>query len=334
MAKFEKFQSLILTTSIIQVENMNVDEHTKVIVLPEKHQSFTILSLPFESNSKKVLLSDDQLYELRQIDGNNPYIQDSKKPVIPRLGMSVKSYIFENEIQGQVISNPNLIASSKYNLIYWLIQITYSNRSKYSSRFITFDDFIDKLSSEYAIVSSLTKIIEEKMPEIFEVINEGGEVFYKLSINKIFQKLNDKVNKLFETLKKNESFSITTKIKQDLYSDVNNTEIPISILNLSILKYSIDLIFESYLNKDIKQDFIKAHKINFIELDNYCKELKEKKKSLEVIESNMNSIVQTTTKANNNRNSAKTVTKKKTTKKEVKKVAVGKGALDGFFKKA
>lgn len=328
---------------------MIVDSKTKLIILPNSFdisndEIFNIIKLPYGNGQIKQILvntSDPnnlQLYELREIKGNNAYLNsENKRITIPKTGVAVKSFIFENEDQGQVIQSPDLIVSSKFNFFYYLVLVTYQNKEKFTKSFITYEDFVDKLNDisngENKWIQQIEPVLIRNMKIICEEVNENGECFYKLSIDNVLKTLNNKINKLFEFLNKNE-LSITKKIKQELYIDTNNNEIPKKILNLSILNYSIDLIFESYLNKSLKEEFKKFNDINFTELSDYIKELQEKKKAIEIVESNMNSIITTTNSTSSKTKEAQSTLNKKKSGKQVKKVAVGKGALDGFFKKA
>lgn len=319
---------------------MTVDSNTKTILLPKNCGPYKIIKLPDllnESVLKPYLLNETQLYELREINGCNPYLpNDNKRPVIPKTGESVKSIIFESSDQGYVVQSAKLIVSSKFNLVYYLISIMYNNES-FSKRFITFEDFSDTISSIYKDnewVSTIpTDLFTISLSEICETIEENGETFYKYSNDKVIEYMDSKVNELICFLSSRSDLSIMSKIKQELYRPIEegNNEIPSDILHLSILKHSIDLICGSYTPNEIKINLMKSKNYNFDKLETYFKELRSKRKEIELVESNMNSIVESSSKAATTK---KAEAKNKPKKKEAKKVAVGKGALDGFFKKA
>lgn len=319
---------------------MNIHEGTKVILLPKEKGLYSIIKLPNildQKSFKSYLLRDDQLFELREIKGDNRYLpNDSKRPVIPNTGLSVKSFIFESEENGCVVQSPNLIVSTKFNLVYYLMSIMYNNDS-FAKRFITFEDFSDTISSLFEYNSWVgaipMKIYKSALSEICETIEENDEIFYKYSNAKVIEYLNRKVSQLLAYLGSQSDLSIIMKIKQELYRPISegSNDIPSDILQLSIIRHSIDLICGSYTPIEIRNQVMNNEGYEFDKLNAYLKDIQAQRKELELVESNMNAVVETTTKVETKKNDAK---KKVVRKKEVKKVAVGKGALDGFFKKA
>lgn len=319
---------------------MNVDEGTKVILLPKYEGLYKIIKLPniLEQKSlKPYLLHKDQLYELREIKGDNPYLANEKKrPVIPHSGESVKSFIFESTTNGCVIQSPNLIVSSKFNLVYYLISIMHNNNS-FSKRFITIEDFLDSISSIFEnnewVNAILMLMYTSALSKICETIEENDEMFYKYSNDKVVEYLNNKVTQLVTYLSANSDLSIMYKIKQELYDPISegSNEIPLDILQLSVAKHSIDMICGSYTPVEVRDQVLNNGSYDFEKLKTFLKNIQIKRKELELVESNMNEVVETTTKVEVKKNDSK---KKVVKKKQVKKVAVGKGALDGFFKKA
>lgn len=319
---------------------MNVHEGTKVILLPKKKGSYSIIKLPNVSDQKSLksyLLHDDQLFELREIKGDNLYLPNNdKRPIIPNTGLSVKSFVFESEENGCVVQSPNLIVSTKFNLVYYLMSVMYKNDS-FGKRFITFEDFSDTISSifEYnAWVSAIPmKMYKSALAEICETIEENDETFYKYSNAKVIEYLNRKVSQLLAYISSQSDLSINHKIKQELYRPISegDNDIPPDILQLSIIMHSIDLICGSYTPIEIRNQVMTDGGYEFDKLNKYLNDIRVQSKELELVESNMNAVVETTTKVEPKKKDTK---KKVIRKKEIKKVAVGKGALDGFFKKA
>lgn len=319
---------------------MNIHEGTKVILLPKEKGLYSIIKLPNvldQKSFKSYLLRDDQLFELREIKGDNRYLpNDTKRPVIPNTGQSVKSFIFESEANGCVVQSPNLIVSTKFNLVYYLMSIMYNNDS-FAKRFITFEDFSDTISTlfEYnAWVGAIPmKMYKSALSEICETIEENDEIFYKYSNAKVIEYLHRKVSQLLAYLSSQSDLSIILKIKQELYRPISegSNDIPSDILQLSIIRHSIDLICGSYTPIEIRNQVMNNERYEFDKLNAYLKDIQAQRKELELVESNMNAVVETTTKVETKKKDTK---KKVVRKKEIKKVAVGKGALDGFFKKA
>lgn len=294
--------------------NMLVDVNTKVILLPEG--KFEIIKLPYNKDTKQFLLSNNSLYELKQIDGSNDYVAP-----IARLknGVATKSLIFE---PGVVMQSPNMIMATKFNFFYYLVNLLFDHQNRFN-KFCTYDDLIDEIVSivgeDYrSTLNKCEPVITTNLKFCFEVLNENNEVFYKLSVKKILQNLNNKINKIYKFINDSPESQIFKFINSSLRDE--QLPVPQNILNLSILNHCIDLVFASYLNDAIKQEFLKFNSIDFGELHKYLQDLNNKKKTLSIIESNTKELI--TPKAS----------KTKVVKK-VKKV-VKKGPLDGFFLKA
>lgn len=292
---------------------MLVDANTKVILLPEGQ--FEIIQLPHGKESKQFLISNGSLYELKQIDGDNDYV-----PPIARLknGVATKSLIFE---PGFVMQSPNIIMATKFNFFYYLVNILFEHQNKFN-KFCTYDDLIDELLSILGEdfrdnMNKCDEAMRSNLKVCFEVLNENDQVFYKLSMRKILQNLNNKINKVYKFINDN----LQSQIFKFIHSSLRDDQLPVpkNILNLSVLNHCIDLVFTSYINEGIKQEFLKFNNIDFSELHKYLQDLTKKKQTLSVIETNTKELVTPKTKT-------KVV-------KNVKKV-VKKGPLDGFFRKA
>lgn len=168
------------------------------------------------------------------------------------------------------------------------------------------------------------------LAKISESIDESGDSFFKFSLKKSFEFVEKKVERL-QTYFASGDNSVLVTIKGKL-TDTTLAEhtIPEPILKSMVLRYAVDYVCDSYIGSEFKKEFISFVKYDFSDLDKYLDVLQERQKNLQIVESNMNSVAQTSASA-----SKKKVELKKGKKKEVKKkVAVGKGALDGFFKKA
>lgn len=319
---------------------MTVGSDTKVILLPKESSnqlSFKILKLPLDSKGvlvKSFLLGGNELFELLEVKGVNSF--SNKNTVLLKNGTSVKSFVFEGDGNSHslILQSPNVLVATKFNLVFLLILIMYKNDS-FNKRFITLEDFIDSITEIYEDKTWVYEIPKELFATalrlICELIEENGEEFFKFSIQKTIAFLTSKVESLTQFIKSKPN-SIIMKIRAELI-DPTNTEpiIPENILDISILKHALYLICNSYITEDIIEDLKSLKNYLFKELDDYMKSMNIKKKEIETVESGMNEIASTSSKV---RNKKKVEIKKKATKKTVKKVAVGKGALDGFFKKA
>lgn len=312
---------------------MEVDKDSKVILLPSDKQEFTIIRLlKLGAKSKHpVLWTGSEFYELKEVTGYNPFLATENRRPILKNGTAVKSLILESDDIGSVIQSPNLLVSTPFNIIYYLIDVIFAYEDKFNTRFSTYDDFTDALVELIDDPSNTQWVnktdLSGTLKSICETLNENGQTFYKFSVDKVLKHLNDKINKVFAFLtREGTTNSITSKVKQDLYDEKD--QIPTDILQLNTLRYAIDMVFESYFSSGkLKEKFIAFNNIEFAKLDNYIQDLARKKKDISVVELNMNMVVKSSS-------AAKKTTKKVIVKKKVTKVAVGRGALDGFFKKA
>lgn len=312
---------------------MLIEDTTKVVLLPKNERSFQIFSLKFGSTEKQILYSGEGVYELRLITGQNDYVSRPE----PKLtnGEAVKSLIIENSAnseEGAVLSCPNIVNSTKLNLAYFVILVMWHKKELYGGRYHAMDDILDNFSA-YVKPQKLLQDIRPHLVKLIEslcqVVEEGGEPFYKFSTEKAMKFVSTKIDSLADLLHSSPDYALTGFIRNKLNA---YEEAPDEIFRLQIKKYAVEYIFGSYLTQEIKHDFMREASLDFSTVENYMKAQEEKQKALAVVESNMNSVVQTTKKA---RESLAKITKTtKSSKKVVKKVAVGKGALDGFFSRA
>lgn len=309
---------------------MEIDDSSKVFIIPDGETSFKILHLPFGDVQKSVLVTEKSIFELREITGFSSF-EAHPEPKLPS-GGAVKSFIFENKDssnQGSVLRSPNVIACSKFNLIFFIIRLMYQRADMYSSRYQTFSDTLDNFQGSQSTpewIDVLGERMREPIKLICDSIEENGEEFYKFSLSKVINFLAEKVDLLKSLLLASPNSALARKIRSSLHSSIS--EPPADIVELQTLRFAVDLIFESYLTESLKLEFLKTKNIDFVTLTDYLHSLEKKLKEIAAVESNMTSVVESTTKARGNGKQAL-----KSKKKVAKKVAVGKGALDSFFGK-
>ncbi|EGW32856.1 uncharacterized protein SPAPADRAFT_136855 [Spathaspora passalidarum NRRL Y-27907] len=300
---------------------MHIDKDSRVILLPETESpaEFKILELPTSNNlsTTKSYLFDattNSLYELNEI-------RTSESAKL-KSGDAVKSYILESDTSGAIIQSPRTIISSKFNLVYLLISILSSQKE---DRFITVDDFMDRVAWSHNLPES---VISNALVQICDELDQGDAKFYKFSLDKSIQFVNEKITKLVEFFT-NEKNTVIEKVRAELNDPTSTEVVSQQLVSELTLQYAIDYVCGSYIAEPtFKQDLIKKYQYKFDNVDAYLAKLKEKQKSLAVVEANMNEVIHSTVK-NRKKEQKKTIKKVQT-----KKVAVGKGALDGFFKKA
>ncbi|ODV82309.1 uncharacterized protein CANTADRAFT_4320 [Suhomyces tanzawaensis NRRL Y-17324] len=308
---------------------MHIDKNSRVVVLPSPG-SYQVIEVPSSrdlSQKKSMLIQNGQLMEINEIKG-------TPKSSMPKLnnGGAVKSLLFEGanaDIPGFVLQSPLMLVGTPFNIVYLMISIMYHNQDVFTKRFITLEDVIDQLgqihSGEWVTAISNEQYVAS-LAKVCEMIDENGEQFYKFSLEKAVQFIKSKVEALkahFDA--KKEELSLYNTFKQQVLDPTNDSPIPSEVIDQLTLKSSINFVCDSYLTGEFKARISEGH--NFDEVENWIAKVENNKKSLEVVEESLKEVVKTTTKAN------RVQKKAKVTKKVVKKVAVGKGALDGFFKK-
>lgn len=251
------------------------------------------------------------------------------------------------------MQSPKIIISNKFNLSYLLIslflninqqksqqqsqQSSLSSENLFNDNFKSLEDLKDQLLNEYRedtnnndwVLEIPDQLYHQSLINLCDVITENiDESFYRFDLSKILHWLNEKVLALQKYILTNDN-SILTKLKLELNPSMSNNNIEDQLLNDLGLLYSIDYIFNSYLddgvNSFLRQKLLEEFKYDFTRVLKHIDDLKIQQSLIEnVLESNLKSTT------NNTKSSS---TKKKpatgTTNKKVKR-----GAIDSFFKKA
>ena len=349
-------------SKVIILPKTNSSSEFKIINLPNPTNLTTTKSYLLHHNKD----SNNQLYELNIIggeddnDGNDDEKTDNdnagtknkgKKPKSKlKSENSIKSLIFE---PGYVLQSSKIIISNKFNLSYLLIslflninqqksqqqsqQSSLSSENLFNDNFKSLEDLKDQLLNEYRedtnnndwVLEIPDQLYHQSLINLCDVITENiDESFYRFDLSKILHWLNGKVLALQKYILTSDN-SILTKLKLELNSSMSNNNIEDQLLNDLSLLYSIDYIFNSYLddgvNSFLRQKLLEEFKYDFTRVLKHIDDLKIHQSLIEnVLESNLKSTT------NNTKSSS---TKKKpatgTTNKKVKR-----GAIDSFFKKA
>lgn len=314
----------------------------QVIILP-KHSAgpFQILNLPnpHDHVMNKFLLdkSSLQILELKKINYKNPHLT-GQKVVTTRDGQVIKSLLLTNENDGMVLEKLEFLVGTNYDIT-WLLLSNYeravesiNNDDSFKPRLLPKQDMIESWQDSHSVLSGIPAFFFENndrldvsISKIFDILVENDESYYRLSIPKILKFLSDKVNLILDKFPE----SLYKKlIKQKLLISVEE-ELSLELIRSAKIHHSINLI-SCYIST------LLISKLNKI----YEKELVIYKDHLARM-SNMKSLQNVALDNLNNLNSNLKVEKRVMTqqnkavkkKKVVAKVAVGKGALDGFFKK-
>lgn len=310
---------------------MYISDNSKVLLLPKGFDLFKVVKLPIPRNtstSKSFLINKDgtAIFEMNEIKG---FETEENRPKL-KGGDFVKSVIVEQgEIDGGVLQSSRMIVSNRFNPVFLFIAIMFKEEL-FTRRFITLEDIMDQFTSFSGdwITHLSNELVTDNLIQICETLDTNGEVFYKFSLDKSLNLINGRSRKLEEYLNnKGDELSIYQTLKHKLLNSARQLEqtVPPSILSLLIQQHSVDFICDTYLPEDFKPKLISFANYNFSDLATYLEMLKQDEKNLKTVENNMNSIVTS---------EKKKITKKVVPKSVKKKVAIGKGALDGFFKKA
>ncbi|EDK37635.2 hypothetical protein PGUG_01733 [Meyerozyma guilliermondii ATCC 6260] len=317
---------------------MLVHSDTRIFLLPASLEStqLDIIQLPLANKSvASFLVKENQVFELKNLGSKNPWLKNDKSVTLPRTGGAVKSLIIETDESGAVLQSPDMIMATKFDLSFIFITIM-AESDTFSKRYISYQDILDTIGSQNPWINDLSDtLIINCLGKICETVVENQETFYKYSSEKTAEMLSEKVNKLEKSIS-NSSFVINDTIRQILHDPSSaNLEIPSDIYNLAVMQHCIDLVC-CYIPFKVRESVIKKMGSDFSPLDAYMKELKQKKKALDAAEQAMNEVAASTANAKkaNAKLNGKANGKTKPKKKQVAKVAVGKGALDGFFKRS
>ncbi|GEQ69784.1 hypothetical protein JCM33374_g3458 [Metschnikowia sp. JCM 33374] len=311
-----------------------VNETTKVILVPKGIENLEIFRIKLGDSQKSLAVSEGHVYELREIGPSSDY--DSRgEPRLPS-GEPVRSLILESteETQnGAVVSNPNLVSLSGFDMVYPFLNWVSSRLDTYMTRFHTSEDLMDAFCDGIECPQLNQKLeanLQSCIDRTCESVEENDERFFKVSVSKVNSLLAEKINRLKNLLLVNPDYVLSKKIKETL-GDLSD-EIPHAVLEQQLSMYCIDFVFGSFLCENLKRGYLETYGGQNKELKDFLEIQRSKQESLSIAEQNLASIAgKTRNEADNNK--VKSGKPTKPARKQSVKVAKGKGALDHFFKK-
>lgn len=316
---------------------LEISTTTKIIIAPDQIGTYELIQLTF--NERRILLAvtADQLYELNDVGAASKFGNRQE----PRLkdGKCVKSLIFESNdpyTKGFVLSSPNFVTLTKFDIMYSVLNWMSCEKGE-SRRYQPAADIIDEFGNileDKSVAASLSPFIEKALTQICETIVEGDQFFFRLDRTKAFSLLRERISSLKTVLLENNSFSLLALVQESLTDSPE--KFSQDILDLQMTKFSIDLIFESYLTTELKRNFIESAAYDFTPLSLFITASDNHKRALAIVDANhaANGTRLEQRKGQVKRNSA-AIDKKANGKgkRAAQKVAVGKGVLDSFFKR-
>ncbi|AGO09865.1 AaceriAAL125Wp [[Ashbya] aceris (nom. inval.)] len=325
---------------------------TYVVILPKcvENSTLTVFQLPHPSNNRskgpvRLFIHEGLVYQLQtqkfsrgcaynsvddEVNDRYHYTAD---------GQAYKSAIYLNEddpSQSLVLESGEFDYHTKYDLAFSLCRYYYRNNVvdteaeclepsrqavKPSSNFLTVRDFHDELVSVDSPNWSHVplEVLEAALLRVSDVVEEAGDRYFRLSPQRITKWLSTKVERILPVFPS--SLPLPTGIPEEYLLDIKtawSTNLLLSLLPQlaywELRNYEGD-------NLNIKRAFVRQ--------EQYKSEVLEKQKENDIlIKSAMSVGFQQDAKREG---PPRQTTNLKSTVK--KKVAIGKGAIDSFFKK-
>lgn len=294
---------------------MLVDDNSRLIFLPKEITgSYQLISLLNES----FILYDLNLYQLRAMETNE----------FP------SSFIIEKENdQGAILNNSDhrILVASKYNLNFKLLLLLQRTTRSKSLENLGDDELSSIIDIDHNGKGVPLELVEKYLENetLWDIINEGGESYYKFNSLKCLNWLQIKVDKLVKVHLNYSSSSIVRQFKKD-YQDITQQ----SLIELHVRRFAVGFITHAYNLETVYEPLLSLY--DFSSLDEMIETQKATLKQRQLVETNLRATSDTSSSLKKRPNST-TGTKgalKRNKKATLVKVAVGKGALDSFFKKS
>ncbi|EDO16363.1 hypothetical protein Kpol_1051p11 [Vanderwaltozyma polyspora DSM 70294] len=331
---------------------------SEVVALGEQLKVFTLPSPSNNSSKGRVELfqvSNNLVYQIK----NHSFSKGSKINNNDDMANDVYHYTRDNETLKSVIltneqdrseaylrENGSFKFALKYDIVYNLIGFYYSesiteSEKEYSNqvssqsgkeqgkndRFLTLRDYhdllVDSNDSQWANIS--LEVLKIALEKISNTVEEAEDIYYKIDDNKILEFLAKIVSKIASNLPK----SIPPLLPNSAPEDIQNSMKIVLATNILI----------SLVPKKAYLELIKFKGTdNTISIDTEVKKFNDYLESNELSIEEKKLLMQAAISVGmNNDSSSDGKDKNKTIKKPIvpkkPRVAVGRGAIDGFFKK-
>lgn len=330
-----------------------LNKERRVLVLPSTIDSdLKLIRLPHPSNnvSKEPIIifhHNDKCYRL------NTHTFSKGSQYNQAKDLSTEKYHYTNEqnplkstfltnksdrMDGYILESGDFRYSTKYDLCFSLCGAYYSenitqsesdylnkytgNSVEHDDRFLTVRDFqdllIDKHDQQWAHVS--VGVLESALTEISDSIEEAGDTYHKITIEKVVEWLTRKVSKIVD------NFPQTLPMEKNMPADITSYARIVYSCNL-LVSLIPQLVYRALItSKNDTLDIAGA----FTKYTEYIETTLQEEKEKEIL---LQAAVKTGLGNSETKKLGvkKVVISKRITK--VKKITVGKGAIDGFFKK-
>lgn len=292
------------------------NEENKILIVPQDISVADIFAIKSGGRTRSILAADEGVFEVVNIVGSSPY--DSVPAPQTPFSEPVKSILLRiDNHQGAVSQDPRVLVATRFNMTYFFAGI-FNSQNTFSSRFQDASDLKDQLL-DLDVISGWNDKIESEYNRslniLCETIVEGDQTFYKYSKDQLRLFLKEKIEKLAAYIIAKKSLSLYKAIRSSL---ISQEEPPQNILEAQTLRFATDMVMVSYFDISDRTEMLGALGYESEELASYLKKVKSQNES-----ENLQDTTVTTPRIK-----AKT----KAPRKKESKVAVGKGALDSFFK--
>ncbi|KAG7887538.1 hypothetical protein KL936_004235 [Ogataea polymorpha] len=296
------------------------EDNIRLIVVPTNIQTPLKTIKPYKG--LQLVVNNGTVYELNKTNFRDPHNATQKLTKKQQPLKTIFLAALDASVDCLMVGNNcELWIATKYNPLYLLLDFFTDALNREHVRMVSFQDLLEQFERCETLQELLENGVDLQKPllQICESVDENDETFYKPSMQKIIGYLSSKVDHLAQNLP---SALVASAKKKLSLPGFEPTE---EVLQVSKKQLAIELI-SSYVDAKYLDDLKKLYSTEI--LDSYMVEYRRKEQLTALAEENINTL-----NVMNAANPKKRKVEKKVVRKEVKKVAVGKGALDGFFKK-
>lgn len=310
-----------------------IDNTAKLFLIPENVSDLNLVILSISARKFTLAVCGETIYELKEI-GPASHFDKHPELKLPS-GEPVKSCIIESFDYnlGSVLSNPLLISLTEFDISYPMIVWMSTQSELRPLRYHSAQDILDGFSVCLADAHQKHLIksnVFSSLNSFCEQIEENGGSFYKLSPAKLYSHLEKRIQKLITVISENPDYAFSSQVVESI-SSVSGL-VPKEIMELQIINYSINFLFGSFLNLELMQSYLDYKKYDFLPLHAFIADKERQERARTVAEENIG-LAGSKSKLKENQSERKSAKISQSRKKLVKKVAVGEGVLDSFFKR-
>lgn len=284
----------------------------RIVLVPENTTRFktTKFADPATAKETEYLVAEGQLYELNKTDFKDAY---NDKEVLTNGHRPLKSLILTKS-EGDCLvlgRTPELFVVTPYNIVYFVLAFFEQALKQETVRLVPYDDIIEQM--EFRELVS-----EDTLKAVCNSVVENDETFYQASKEKAIEYLKGKVQAIADHFPESIDSKLTRKLTRNLDGAVGD-----EIKHLAREEVAIDLL-SSYISPFYVELLQKQY--DFSPLQRHLADLAALDEKARIAEDNLLALNE------NLHKKRKLPAKKVAQKKTAPKVAVGRGALDMFFK--